>query len=415
MKKIFYIIIIIIISLAFTACIKQENPPILANPIEPPIIDEPIYPPVEPVTDPVEVQINEMTLEEKIGQLMIVGLEGKEIDENEIRNIHQYKVSGFIFFSRNIDNAEQTLSLLNSLKEENKTNSVPLFLSIDEEGGLVSRLSKIYRNLPTAAKLGNSNDNELSFEYGKNLGIKASSLGFNINFAPVLDINSNPNNPVIGNRSYGNEPELVSDVGIEVMNGIKSQNIIAIPKHFPGHGNTSVDSHLELPVIHKSLDELYNLEIIPFKRAIDYGVDAIMVSHILFPQIDDKYPATMSEEIIDRILREELGFNGVVISDDMTMGAIVDNYTIEEASVQFLKSGGDIVLVCHKNENVESVYNKIIDSVNDGELTEYDINEKVYRILTLKREYEIEDKSMEAVNIKKINSNTEKLIKDING
>ena len=195
----------------------------------------------------------------------------------------------------------------------------------------------------------------------------------------------------------------------------KRKNIIAIPKHFPGHGNTSVDSHLELPVIHKSLDELYNLEIIPFKRAIDYGVDAIMVSPILFQQLDDKYPATMSEEIIDRILREELGFNGVVISDDMTMGAIVDNYTIEEASVQFLKSGGDIVLVCHKNENVESVYNKIIDSVNDGELTEYDINEKVYRILTLKREYEIEDKSMEAVNIKKINSNTEKLIKDING
>lgn len=415
MKNHLYIITILIISFIFTACIKQEKPPIVENPIEPPTLEEPVDPPVvEPEIDPIEKQINEMTLEEKVGQLMIIGLEGEEISDKDIENIQQYKIGGFIFFSRNINNGDQVLNLLNSLKEESKDNNIPLFLSIDEEGGVVSRLSKIYKNLPSAATLGNKNDDELSFNYGKNLGLKTKSLGFNINFAPVLDINSNPNNPVIGNRAYGDDAELVSKIGIEVMNGIKSQNVIAVAKHFPGHGDTHVDSHLELPIIDKSLDELYNLEIIPFKKAINEGIDAIMVAHILFTQVDNKYPATMSKEIINDILRERLGFNGVVISDDMTMGAIIDNYTIEEASVQFLKSGGDIVLVCHGIENVQLVYNQILNSVNDESLSVDDIDKKVYRILKLKNDYEIKDKIIEDVNVDEINSDTELLIKDIN-
>lgn len=409
MKNNLFIVIAIILSLILTGC-GNQNP---EEPSEPEV--SPVTPikPIEPVLDPIEEQIKEMTLEEKIGQLMIVGLDGVEINENDIKNIQEYNIGGFILFARNINSIDQLLNLLNSLKEENQDKDIPLFLSIDEEGGKVSRLSSIYTNLPDATTLGSKNDEGLSFRYGENLGMKTSSLGFNINFAPVVDVNSNPNNPVIGRRSYGNDAEIVSDVGIQVLNGIQSQNVIAVPKHFPGHGDTSVDSHLELPVVDKSIDELYDLELIPFKEVIDNGAEAIMVAHILYPQIDEEYPATMSEEIINGILREELGFDGLVISDDMTMGAIVENYTIEEAVVQFLKSGGDIALVCHGKENVGLVYNKILQSVNDGTLSEDEIDGKVYRILKLKSEYGLEDEIIEDVDMETINSNTDILIDDI--
>ncbi|NLL81665.1 MAG: beta-N-acetylhexosaminidase [Tissierellia bacterium] len=410
-----YLALIIMISLLLTACINEKKPPTVEEPIEQPITENTVKPPiVELEIDSIEMQINRMTLEEKVGQLMIVGIEGTEINVKDVENIKQNRIGGFILFSRNIENLEQTLQLLNSLKNINSTYEIPLLLSVDEEGGTVSRLSKIYKNLPSPLLLGHKNDLKLSFEYGKNLGMKARSLGFNMNFAPVLDINSNPENTVIGNRAYGKKAELVSRVGEEVIEGIRSQNIIAVAKHFPGHGDTLVDSHFQLPMVDKSIDELYNLEIIPFKKAINKGLNAIMVAHVLYPQIDNEFPATMSEKIINDILRVELEFDGLIISDDMTMGAIIDNYTIEEASVQFLKSGGDIILICHGNENVDLVYNKILESVNKGILTEDEIDEKVYRILEIKNKYKIRDSIINNVNIEEINSNTERLIKNIN-
>ena len=410
-----YLALIIMISLLLTACINEKKPPTVEEPIEQPITENTVKPPiVELEIDSIEMQINRMTLEEKVGQLMIVGIEGTEINVKDVENIKQNRIGGFILFSRNIENLEQTLQLLNSLKNINSTYEIPLLLSVDEEGGTVSRLSKIYKNLPSPLLLGHKNDLKLSFEYGKNLGMKARSLGFNMNFAPVLDINSNLENTVIGNRAYGKKAELVSRVGEEVIEGIRSQNIIAVAKHFPGHGDTLVDSHFQLPMVDKSIDELYNLEIIPFKKAINKGLNAIMVAHVLYPQIDNEFPATMSEKIINDILRVELEFDGLIISDDMTMGAIIDNYTIEEASVQFLKSGGDIILICHGNENVDLVYNKILESVNKGILTEDEIDEKVYRILEIKNKYKIRDSIINNVNIEEINSNTERLIKNIN-
>ena len=386
-------------------CSKVDIPPVTEDPVPPPITEVPIV----PEKDPIEELIKDMSLDEKIGQLLIVGLDKTEISQAEIDQIKNNNVGGFIFFSRNIDNKNQVIALLNGLKDYNKDNKVPLFLSIDEEGGKVSRLSKIFSNLSDAVTLGDKNNKELSYEYGKIQGLKLSNLGFNINFAPVLDINSNPKNPVIGRRAIGPTAEVVSKQGVAVIEGLRSMNIIPAAKHFPGHGDTGVDSHLELPLVDKSYEELENLELIPFKAAIDNRVDMIMVAHILYPQIDDKNPSSISKNIIQGILRDKLGFNGVVISDDMTMGAITENYTLEEASVKFLQSGGDILLICHGIENPFLVIERIKKAITEDEISIEEIDEKIYRILELKSRFKIDNDKTLDTGIEDINSRVTEL------
>lgn len=363
--------------------------------------------------DLISKQIKAMTIEEKIGQLIIVGFEGTNINEEAIKYIEDFKVGGFILFSRNIIDENQTLELLNNLKEANSNNDIPLFLSIDEEGGRVSRLPKSFIKLPEATNLGNKNDPNISYKFGQTLGERVKSLGFNMDFAPVLDINSNPKNPVIGTRSFGNTVEIVKNNGIEVMMGIKDTKVIPAAKHFPGHGDTSIDSHVNLPKVDKTMEKLKNFELIPFIAAIEKDIDIIMVAHILYSDIDQDQPATMSPKIIGGLLREELGYEGVVVSDDMTMGAIVENYTLEDGTLSFIKAGGDIALICHGNENPGKVLEKIKEAINTGELSEEYIDEKVYRILKLKAKYELEDNVIQEVDLKTLNHITEDLIKDI--
>ena len=401
-------IILLILMLIITGCGKKtplepQNPEDNLPPPETIPIPEP-----EPV-DPIQQLLDEMTLEEKIGQLLIVGIEGEEMGEMDIENIHENKVGGFILFGRNISNQDQLLNLINSLKHESSSEKVPLFISVDEEGGRVSRLSGIFtaQNKPKA--LGRINNPELSYKYGEILGMKLNQFGFNMNFSPVLDIDSNPKNPVIGDRAYGNSPDLVKEHGVELMNGIKRENIIPVGKHFPGHGDTDVDSHLELPLVNKNYEELQALELIPFKAAIDEGIDMIMVAHILYPQLDN-VPSSMSKKLIQHTLRDDFHFQGVVISDDMTMGAILDNYSIEEASLEFLKASGDIVLVSHGVENPSIVINRIKLAIQRDELSMEEIDQKVYRILKLKEKYNINWNKKESVQIDEINA----LIKDLN-
>ena len=302
--------------------------------------------------------VNDMTVEEKIGQLFIFGLEGTEADESDLRAVEENHIGGFVLLKDNIDDADQTVRLLNTLKSRNSSNRLPLFLAVDEEGGLVSRLSDIYLDLPLASTIGEIDDGEVSLEYGQILGQRVRELGFNLNFAPVLDINSNPKNPIIGKRAYGTDVNTVVNNGLRVMEGINSTNVISVGKHFPGHGDTSVDSHIGLPVIDKSLEEMKSLELVPFEKAIEEGIDAIMVAHILFTQLDGENPATLSYNIITELLRERMSFDGVVISDDMTMGAIIENYTIEDAAYKFLKAG-EIYFVCHGQDNRLKALNRI--------------------------------------------------------
>ena len=357
--------------------------------------------------DDISKKIKKMTLDEKIGQLIIGGITGTTLTDQTKKLIHTYKLGGFILFSANLEEPNQSLNLLNDLKIENKQNNIPLLLSVDQEGGTVTRLPNLY-DLQTNEEIGLKNDKEFARKTGEVLGRQVKAFGFQVNFAPVIDVNNNPNNRVIGERSFGSNPELVGELGVETMQGMQAEQVIPVIKHFPGHGDTHIDSHEEFPVIDKSMEELKDVELVPFKKAIDAGADAVMTAHIMLPQIGDA-PATLSNEIITGILREELHFDGIVITDDVTMDAILNDYEIGEAAVHAIKAGVDIVLVAHRYENVIAVFEQIKAAVLAGEITESRLEESVKRILLLKEEYEIEDKVIEKINVDVLNEEIEEL------
>lgn len=350
-------------------------------------------------------KLKKMTIDEKIGQLIIAGFDGTTVND-ELRSLILEKyVGGVILFSKNVESASQVVELNNEIKEINKVNKSPIFISVDEEGGLVSRMPSEFKDIPTNSDIAKYDDEDLSYNIGKVIGEEISSLGFNMDFAPVLDINSNPNNPVIGDRSFGDNEAIVSKLGIATMKGLKDSNVIASVKHFPGHGDTSVDSHVGLPVVEHDLERLKSFELVPFKKAIDAGADMVMVSHIMLPKIDEKEPATLSKTIITDILRKDMNYNGVVVTDDMTMGAIINNYDIGEAAVKSINAGVDIVMVCHQYDNVIKVIDAIKEAVKNGTITEERLDKSVERILKLKDKYNIKDEEIANVNVEDINKN----------
>ena len=233
-----------------------------------------------------------------------------------------------------------------------------------------------------------------------------------MNFAPVLDINSNPNNPVIGNRSFGNNADLVSRLGISTMKGLQSENVIAVVKHFPGHGDTATDSHLELPRVNKTLPELEQLELLPFQQAIHDGADVVMIAHILLPEIDVNNPSSMSEAIITDLLRGQLGYDGVVITDDMTMEAITDHYDISGAAVQSVKAGSDIIMIAHDFHKVTSAIEALRRAVVNGEITEDRIDESVIRTLQLKEKYQLNNNQVLDVDVNTMNQQIQNVLND---
>lgn len=352
--------------------------------------------------------ISEMTLKEKIGQMIFAGVEGTIFSEETKRLVSMDKVGGLIFYKNNLKDVNETTALLNAIKKESENEKFPLFLGVDQEGGRISRLPGLSK-LPTNKEIGKLNDSSYSYRVGAHLGKEMNAFGFNLDFAPVLDVNSNPKNPVIGDRSFGNDADIVSKLGIQTMKGIQSENVISVVKHFPGHGDTAVDSHLELPIMEKSLEDLQKVELIPFKRAMDEGADVVMVAHILLPKIDSTFPSSMSHEIITSILRDQFQYDGVVMTDDMTMNAIIDNHEIGQAAVQAVKAGNDIVLIAHDYNNVLKAMEAIEKSVNDGEISEERINESVYRILALKEKYKLSNKEVTSVNIQELNEAVKQL------
>lgn len=354
-------------------------------------------------SDPVRVQMKNMSLEEKIGQLVMAGIDEYTNDNHSQSLIVNYHVGGFVLLKQNIRDANQMLSLINSLKETNSVNKIPLFLSIDEEGGRISRMPGEFTKIPTSQQIGTLNDEGLSYQIGSIIGEELRSFGLNMNFAPVLDVNSNPRNPVIGDRAFGDEPGLVSRLGIQTMKGLQEQNIISVVKHFPGHGDTSVDSHMGLPAVNHDLDRLKSLELVPFAAAIENKVDVIMTAHILLPKIDGDHPASFSSRIISELLRKDMNFEGVVITDDLTMGAIVENYDIGEVAVESIKAGSDMILVCHDYPKEEAVIQALQQAAETGDISLDRIDQSVYRILKLKEKYALSDEIVTSINPQTIN------------
>ncbi|WP_102029250.1 beta-N-acetylhexosaminidase [Salirhabdus sp. Marseille-P4669] len=359
---------------------------------------------------PSQISVEEMHLHEKIGQMLFVGVSGKSLTEAEKTLIRNNHVGGVILFKENLTSPEQAIQLINEIKELNQDNKAPLFIGVDQEGGRITRLPGNLVPLPSNQAIGEMNSIEYAYEVGTLLGKQVKAFGFNVNFAPVLDVNSNPNNPIIGDRAFGDKVEIVQELGIETMKGIEAEKIIPVIKHFPGHGDTSVDSHLELPTVNKSLKELKELELIPFEAAINEGADMVMIAHILLPKIDDTYPSSMSKKVITQMLRKELDFNGVVITDDMTMEAITDNYLIDQAAVESVKAGSDIIMVAHDDQKVVAVMNAIEKAVHKGEISEESINESVERILQVKDKYRVTDEKVRGQSVDELNKLTEKTL-----
>ncbi|SET71335.1 beta-N-acetylhexosaminidase [Salinibacillus kushneri] len=352
--------------------------------------------------------VESMSLDEKIGQMIMAGIEGTTTNPETIKLIEDYKVGGVIFFSENLTSVGQSLDLVNGLKRTNASNKVPLFLSVDQEGGRVERLPGI-EGLPTNQEISQRENPKLSYQIGKILGQELKAFGMNLNFAPVMDVNSNPNNPVIGDRSFSNDPSLVSKLGVQTIKGMADENVISVIKHFPGHGDTSVDSHLELPKIDKSVRELQQMELIPFTNAINEGADMVMVAHILFPQLDEEYPSSMSKPIITDVLRNELNFDGVVITDDMVMDAIDGHYHTGNAAVKSVKAGSDIILVSRGYDKIVETFEAMKQAVTVGEIGEERINESVNRIIALKQKYGLNDKEVAYQDIAELNESIKKI------
>lgn len=361
---------------------SEANEPEPSNAASPPPAGE---------VDEVSAMLSRMTVEEKIGQMLMIGVDGTSMDQTAERLIKDRHVGGVIFYQDNLKSIGDAVKLVNDLKAANDKGAAPLLLAVDQEGGKINRMPADFEAIPDSLTVGKSNDASLAKALGGLLADELRVMGLNLNFAPVLDINSNPKNPVIGVRSFGNSPEIVAKMGVAEMQGLQEAGVIAGVKHFPGHGDTSVDSHRELPVVRKSLEELQKFEWVPFQSAIEGGADVVMAAHILFPRIDNEVPASLSKIVIGDQLRGTLGFDGVVITDEMTMGAIANNYGIVNGSLKAILAGSDIVIVAHDYSKMQSVYDKLLKSAKDGTLSEQRIDESVRRILSLKLKYALSD------------------------
>lgn len=334
-----------------------------------------------------------MTPEEKIGQLLMVGIEGTELDGDTAKFLKERRIGGVILFGRNIRSTEQVAALTSALKGlETGPGGVGMLIGTDQEGGRVNRLPGERGKFPSAMVLAADGDPDRVREAAGDMAIQLKEMGINLNFAPILDINSNPNNPVIGDRAFGSDPETVSKMGLAFIQGTLDKGIIPVAKHFPGHGDTLVDSHTDLPVVENTMDRLQSFELVPFKKAVEAGVPAIMSAHILLPQVDASSPATLSPEIIGDILRKRLGFDGVVVSDDLDMGAITKLYSPGEAAIRAVKAGVDMVLVGHTRDNMAMVFDALAGALRNGEIDRQTIDRAVKRVLALKERFGLVEK-----------------------
>lgn len=336
----------------------------------------------------VETLLEGMTPEEKIGQLLMVGIEGTELDGETSKFLKERRIGGVILFGRNIQSAEQTAGLTAALKKlESGPAGIGILIGTDQEGGRVNRLPGERGRFPAARALAADNDPDRVREAASQMAAQLNEMGINLNFAPILDINSNPDNPVIGDRAFGDDPETVSKMGLAFMQGTLEQGVIPVAKHFPGHGDTLVDSHTDLPVVDHTAERLQSFELIPFKEAVEQGMPAIMSAHILLPRIDKDFPATLSSSVINGLLREQLGFDGVVISDDLDMGAITGLYSPGKAAVRAVKAGIDILLIGHRREAMTEAFDALTQAIATGEIGPETIDRAVMRVLTLKERF----------------------------
>lgn len=386
MKKILFLILILLSAWILGAC----KPTIDPNGEEPngeePNGEEPNgEEPNEDIEAQIQSLLDEMTLEDKVGQMFMVGFEGTEVPFSLMQAIDGARFGNFIYFGANVADDSKVASM--SREIQNKVVSslgIPAFISMDQEGGMVVRFAGEATHFIGNMALAATKDSHNAYLVGQYEGMELRHFGINTNLAPVLDVNNNPNNPIIGVRSYSDQADVVSSFGLQMIEGLRSSQVMATVKHFPGHGDTSIDSHYGLPMIPHDLERLYQVELAPFIDAIEAGVDTIMSAHIIFSAIDPDYPATLSKKVLTELLRETLGFEGLIMTDEMRMSAIRDNFSAGEAAVLAVLAGVDILLYAESTSTSLQALQGVLDALDDGTLTESRIDESVRRILRKK-------------------------------
>ena len=334
-----------------------------------------------------------MTLHEKIGQMLVLGWAGETPEESRTVNaytaslVDELTVGGVVLMGRNIGPPDQTRRAIAEMQARAAARGLPpLFVAVDQEGGRVQRLGPpYYPKRLSAREVGRAGDPAEARAQARTLGEELRALGFNWDFAPVLDVDNNPNNPVIGDRAYSADPQIVAALGAAAVRGFQDDaGILACAKHFPGHGDTDTDSHHALPRIAHSRARLDAVEMVPFRAAITAGVDAVMTAHILFPALDPYLPATLSPTVLTGLLRNELGFAGLIVTDDLVMRGVAERWGAPEAAVLAVLAGADLLLCCHERDTQQAVHAALLAAVGSGRLAEARLDESLARIAAAK-------------------------------
>lgn len=332
------------------------------------------------IDEKVDKIVESMSQTEKLGQMVMIGIQGRKVDDDSLYMLNQYHMGGVILFDRNMESPEQVKQLTSDLQAQSN-EKVPLFIGIDEEGGDVVRMAEKLTPPPSQKEIGATGDIEQAKTWAIKTAKSLKDMGINVNFAPVADVGSNDK------RSYSTDANTVIDFVRAATKGYQQENIIYSLKHFPGIGKGKVDSHIDSSSIDVAKEVLMTEDILPFKTIIDENEPNdyfILVSHLKYPALDEEYPASLSSKIMTDLLRYELGYKGIIITDDMEMGAVANHNDFRSIGVNAVKAGADIVLVCHEYEHQQEVYLGLLDAVNSGEISQERIDESVKRIIKVK-------------------------------
>ncbi|MEO7019730.1 MAG: beta-N-acetylhexosaminidase, partial [Ktedonobacteraceae bacterium] len=333
--------------------------------------------------------VSNLTRDEQIGQLMMVGFPGTEPTPGLIELIQHQHVGNIVLFSHNVRDARQLRELTNRLQEIARESGqrYPLLIALDQENGMVRRLKDDATIFPGNMALGATGDEQSAYAVARASGLELHALGINMNLAPVVDVNNNPANPVIGVRSFGEDPQQVARLANAAIHGYQSAGIATCIKHFPGHGDTATDSHLAMPTVPYAMERLEQIELVPFKSGIAAGTDCVMTAHIYFPALmhDTQLPATLSPAVVRQLLREQLGFQGVVMTDCLEMNAVSETVGVSTGAVLAAQAGNDLLLISHRYDRQWAGIAAIKAAVEAGEIASEQIHQSVERILKLKQ------------------------------
>ncbi len=356
------------------------------------------------------MEMKDLTIEEKIGQMIMIGMDTNYITDRIKTMILKYKIGGIILYRKNFSTYKEMIELIEKLKKLNQQNKIPLFISIDQEGGRVNRMPPEIKNLPSANQVAINGGKE---EVKKSAKITAEILkksGFNVNFAPVLDIKRFKDIHPLGDRCYGENKNEVAELGIAAMHEMQEQGIISVIKHFPGHGATNQDSHTFIPIIKTKMETLEKEDMYPFEEAIKNGADAILVGHLLIRDFTGIYPASLSKKFISKYLRKKYKYNGVIFTDDLKMRAIKLIYGADLSVKKAFEAGNDIIIFRFNKEQEKRVIENIINLVKKGKINQGRINRSVKRIIKLKQKYKISDnEDIQQIDIKEINNQIQQI------